>query len=136
MVRLVSTGTTAVNLSDITLRYWFTPDGTSSQVSQCFYASLNCSNVTMKLVQLPAARGATATWYYEIGFTAGAGKLAAGGSLEVQSGFHHSDWKTYNETNDYSWSAAEVSNNYTDSDKFTVYQNGFVVWGTEPTAGP
>jgi len=126
-----------VNLSDITIRYWFTPDTTMPQSSQCFYSSLNCGNVTTKLVQLPAPRGATASWYYEVGFTAGAGKLPAGGSVEVQSGFHQNDYKTYNETNDYSWIAAEVSNNYVgDSDKVTVYQNGFIVWGTEPVATP
>ena len=30
----------------------------------------------MKLGMLPTAKGATATWYYEVGFTSGAGKLS------------------------------------------------------------
>jgi mannan endo-1,4-beta-mannosidase len=132
-VRLVSAGSTEANLSELTVRYWFSQEGTTPQSVSCFYATINCTNVTQKIVALPAPRGTSrTTHYYEIGFKAEAGKLSPGGLVEVQAGIHQGDWTAYNETNDYSWRASDVGGTFVDSDLVTVYQNGYLVWGTEP----
>jgi len=133
-LHLVSTGTTEVNLSELTIRYWYTQDNATPQATDCYYANINCSVVTMKVVSLPAPRGSSGTTaYLEVGFNAGAGKLAAGALVEVMGAIHHTNWSTYNETNDYSWRASDVSaSTFFDTDLVTIYQNGYLVWGTEP----
>ncbi|MBK3590673.1 glycosyl hydrolase family 5, partial [Streptomyces sp. MBT57] len=46
-LQVVNTGATAVNLSTVTARYWFTPDaGASTFATSCDWAVLGCGNVT------------------------------------------------------------------------------------------
>jgi hypothetical protein len=68
--------------------------------------------------------------YLEVGFTSGAGSLAAGASTgDIQNRFNKTDWSTFNQANDYSYGTATA---YADTTTVTVYVNGTLVWGTEP----
>ena len=42
-----------------------------------------------------------------------------------------SDWSNYTQTGDYSFDASKT--NYTDWSNITLYRNGVLVWGTEPS---
>src|SRR5512142_3124565 len=78
-INVVNGGTTAVALSGLTVRYWYTADGSQAQAYTCDWTPRGCANVTSRFVKLSPAT-TTADTYLELGFTAGAGTLAAGQS--------------------------------------------------------
>lgn len=128
----INTGTASVPLSSVTMRYWFT-NGTPSDplVFACDYAQVNCSNITSQFVNL-ATPVTGANMYLQIGFTAGAGSLAAGQSTgEIQTRVHHVNWSNFNTTASYSF-ISDPSFVYKDTQTVTLYVNGVLVWGTEP----
>jgi hypothetical protein len=133
-----NSGTNAVALSSLTLRYWYTEEGTNgttvattpiAQTASCDYAMISCSNITMSLVQVtPAVTGAN--FYLQVGFAAAAGTLAAGASTtDIQVRFNKNDYTNYNEADDYSYLSTTA---YTTTTKVTAYLNGTLIYGTEP----
>jgi MYXO-CTERM domain-containing protein len=127
---LVNIGTTSVALSTVTLRYWYTINGQRPEVFWCDWTPLGCNNVTGQFVALSPARSGADT-YLEVGFTAGMGSLAPGQSTgEIQARFNKDDWSNFNESDDYSFDPTKLS--FADWDRVTVYQNGTLIWGTEP----
>jgi endoglucanase len=127
---IVNNTTSSVSLSSLTIRYWYTEDGTQSQQFACDYAFVGCSNVTGSFVSMSSPTS-TADTYLQVGFTSGAGSIAANGnSGEIQTRFNKSDWSNYNQANDYSWNQNQTS--YAPWNQVTLYLNGQLVWGTEP----
>src|SRR5262245_47190230 len=55
---IVNCGTTTVPLSELTIRYWYTNDGSQPQVYDCDFASRGCSNISASFVTIPAVTGA------------------------------------------------------------------------------
>lgn len=130
-LELYNTGSSTVNLSDFTIRYWFTIDSSAPLNYWCDYATLGCSVITAKFSPVSPARTG-ADYYLEIGFTSSAGSLAAGANTgEIQNRFSKADWSNFNETNDYSYNGSQTS--YAPWNHITVYYKGQLVWGTEPT---
>jgi hypothetical protein len=134
---VVNNSTGSIPYTQITLRYYFTADTTVPYTFACAWAVVGCSNLTGGVVAMPTPT-ATADHYLQISFSAAAGSLAAGansGDLELR--LYRSDWQNVNQANDYSFNAADTA--YTSWSHVTAYQNGNLVWGTEPngaTAGP
>ncbi|MFF8401189.1 glycoside hydrolase family 6 protein [Streptomyces sp. NPDC015684] len=127
-LQLVNTGTGAVDLSRVTVRYWFT--GESSSVgfqTWCDYAQVGCSTVKTSVTTLPAGRtGAD----HSLDVTFASGSLAAGANTgDIQLRLAKADWSDFNETDDYS---RGTGTSYADAPKVTVYVGGTLVWGTEP----
>ncbi|MEO3946241.1 glycosyl hydrolase [Gorillibacterium sp. CAU 1737] len=127
--KVVNSGTTAIQLSDVKIRYYYTIDGDSTQSFWSDWASVGSANVTSKFVKLATPVNG-ADYYLEIGFTSAAGTLNAGQSAEVQARFSKSDWSNYTQTNDYSFLAS--GNQYANHNKVTGYLNGQLKWGIEP----
>ena len=124
-------GTSSVDLSDITIRYWYTKEGTAAQTAWVDYAQVGSGNITTNFVEL-ASPVTGADHYLEVGFTAGAGSIVPGGSSgEVQTRFAKIGWSNYDETDDYSYNMSMSS--FQIWENVTVYCNGNLTWGTEPT---
>lgn len=129
-LQIVNTGSAPVSYSDLTMRYWYTKEGTASQVFWCDYAALGTSKVKGKFVGTDSA-ALNADTYLEISFTAATSLAAGGSSGEIQTRFNKVDWSDYNETDDYSYDASKLT--YADWEKVTLYYKGVLIWGTEPS---
>ena len=129
-LRLVNTGTSAVTLSDVKMRYYYTIDGVTPQNFYCDISSVGSGNVTGAFVTMttPATDADT---YLEIGFTSGAGSLPAGGDVTIQGRIAKIDWSNYTQTNDYSFNPPGTASAWT---KVTVHVFGALVWGIAPGA--
>ncbi|BCJ94288.1 hypothetical protein acsn021_18570 [Anaerocolumna cellulosilytica] len=127
--KLTNTGAETIALSEVTIRYYFTKDGIQPQSFWCDWSPVGSSNVTGTFVTMDNPKNHT-DCYLEIGFTAGAGNLAANQSVEVQIRFAKADWTNYNQTNDYSFH--KDADTYVTWDKITSYISGILNTGIEP----
>jgi endoglucanase len=132
-LEIVNRGTTSVPLSELVVRYWYTSEGTQPQVYWCDWATIGCARVSGSLSRLATARpGADST--LELRFGAAAGSLAPGASTgEIQSRFNKTDWSAYDERDDHSFDAGKLS--FATATRVTLYRNGVLVWGVEPSGG-
>ncbi|HEX6274689.1 MAG TPA: cellulose binding domain-containing protein, partial [Polyangiaceae bacterium] len=130
--RLFNLGSSAVTLSQVRIRYWYTRENTTlAQQMACDWAQIGCNLVTSNFTFLSPTRP-NANTYLEIGFTSGT--LAAGAETgPIQLRLNNANWSDYAESNDYSYSTGGTPpTNYIDWTRITIYLNGVLVWGTEP----
>ncbi|WP_051109317.1 rhamnogalacturonan lyase family protein, partial [Caldicellulosiruptor sp. F32] len=76
-LKVVNSGSSAIDLSRVTIRYWYTVDGDKAQSAISDWAQIGASNVTFKFVKLSSSVSG-ADYYLEIGFKSGAGQLQPG----------------------------------------------------------
>jgi cellulose 1,4-beta-cellobiosidase len=147
-LQVTNNDTTAVSLSDLTLRYWYTYDVTApatavvAQSSMCNYAQTPpgaCGNVISSTASgtppsgpwVPISPARTnADFYYQLGFAAAAGSLSPSATAEFQVEFHKNDFTTYTQANDYSYNGSMSV--FATTTKVTVYRQGTLVYGEEP----
>ncbi|MHA6529319.1 glycosyl hydrolase [Paenibacillus sp. BAC0078] len=127
--KVLNTGNSAIQLSDVKLRYYYTIDGDNAQSFWSDWASIGGANVTSTFVKL-AAPVAGADYYLEVGFTSSAGTLNPGQSAEIQARFSKNNWSNYNQADDYSFKAS--GSQFANNEQVTGYMNGQLVWGIEP----
>ncbi|NYI04510.1 cellulase family glycosylhydrolase [Allostreptomyces psammosilenae] len=125
-LQVVNTGTTALDLSTVKLRYYFTRDGATGLGFACDWAQIGCARVTGTFHNVtPAAPGADG--YLELSLT---GTLAPGASTgDIQVRVNKSDWSNFNEADDYS---RGTNTAYADSTRVTAHIGGTLAWGTVP----
>jgi serpin B len=129
VIELVNTGTAAITLSNVTVRYWFTADGTQALQYSCDYTQRGCGNITSRFVKMATVAN-TADNYLELGFAATAGSLSAGQSTGgIQGRINKSDWSNFDQSNDHSYTGNMT---VADCDRIAVYVDGQKVWGNEP----
>ncbi|WP_342573331.1 X2-like carbohydrate binding domain-containing protein [Paenibacillus sp. FSL R5-0749] len=127
--KLTNTGTTALDLSDVKIRYYYTINGEQPQNFFADWATAGSSNVTGTFSALNPVRTG-ADHVLEIGFTASAGILNAGQSTEIHTRISKSNWTNYTQTDDYSFAGSQTA--YTEWSKVTGYISGSLQWGIEP----
>lgn len=128
-IKLTNTGTSAINLADVKIRYYYTINGETAQNIFFDWSTVGGANLTGTFVKLDAPK-TTADTYAEIGFTSAAGSLAAGQSIEIQTRISKQDWSNYTQTDDYSFDSTITS--YTDRVQMPAYVAGTLQWGLEP----
>lgn len=129
-LQVINTGTDWIELSELTLRYWYTNEGTRDQQMWVDYAALGADKVRGNFFR-PVMLREGANSYLEVGFTADTGGIGPGESTgELQLRFSTIDWNAYDETDDYSYDVSKQT--YSEWSRVTVYRNGQLVWGKEP----
>ena len=128
-IKIVNTGTSAIALSSVKVRYYYTVDGNVAQTFFCDWSSAGCGNITSTFTALSTPK-TNADHYAEIGFASSAGSLAAGQSIDIQLRISKNDWSNYTQTNDYSFNVSDTA--YVDWNKVTAYVGGVLSWGVEP----
>lgn len=128
LIKITNTSNEPLDLSKVSLRYYYTADGASSQNYWCDWSSVGSQNVKSKFVT--SSSSANADNYLEISFTSGAGTLAPGSTAFINGRISKGDWSNYNQSNDYSFNSSD--NSYVESGKIPVYVNGQLIAGVEP----
>jgi len=135
-IRLVNNTPEDIPLSDLKVRYWYSVDTNQTQTFNCDWASMGCGGITGTFVNIP---NNSANWtsasdtYLEVGFSTSAGTLPAGGQIDMYLRVNKADWSNYTETNDYSYDGTKTVSSR--SDHVTLYRNGNLSWGIEPSNG-
>jgi hypothetical protein len=128
---VVNNGTTAVPLSTLAIRYYFTKDTTpeADLTYGCDFAQVGCATISATFA---ATTGTNADEYLELTFAPSAGTLMPGTSTgEIQGRIHPADFLyMFNQANDYSFDPTKTA--YTNWSNVTLYQSGTLVWGTPP----
>lgn len=127
LIKITNTSNETLDLSKVSLRYYYTADGASSQNYWCDWSSVGSQNVKSKFVTSSSSVNDN---YLEISFTSGAGTLAPGSTAFINGRISKGDWSNYNQSNDYSFNSSD--NSYVESSKIPVYINGQLIAGVEP----
>ncbi len=138
-MRLYNDSDLNLNLSDITIRYWFTSEPPGNDVYVVDWAELGAtSNFSGSFDDI------NGEYFIEISFSSsivlpvGLGGDGATANLMppgstsgvIQQRIRDSAWQNYDQSNDYSFNASITS--YTDYQYITVYYKGALVWGIQP----
>ena len=128
VLNLVNTGDTPVDLSTVTVRYWFSGEaGAASYTTWCDWSPLGCGTVTHRVVAAGTPK-AGADHHLDVGFTGGT--LAPGAATgDIQLRLNKTDWSNFDEADDYSHG---TGTSYADAPKIAVRIGGALAWGIEP----
>lgn len=123
-LQLRNVGNQPVAYQDLTVRYWFSPEGTQAMKAFVDYALLGSNNVSVTFGQ------AGTQSYAELHFAATSGSLVPLSSTgNVQFRLAKADWSAFNQANDFSY---RVAGALAENDHVTVYVQGQRVYGQEP----
>ena len=129
-LQIVNTGADSVALNQLTLRYWFTRDSLRNADVACDWAQIGCANVNPTIQNL-ATPVNMADAFIQVAFTGGTVQgNSSTGDIMLRAD-DDNNVTSINQTNDYSYNGAQTT--YADSTKVTLYLNGQLVWGVEPT---
>jgi hypothetical protein len=139
-IELDNNGTTALDLSTVTVNYYFTANGLSGFQFEVYTASVNNAassayrSVAMGdvsgAVQAFAPAIATADSVLVISF-AGAGSVPVGEFIQFKGALHESSYSpNFKQTDDYSFNAKDTT--LTDNADIVVDIGGSAAWGTAP----
>lgn len=129
---LSNTGNVPINLQDVRIRYHYTIDGEKEQNFWCDWSSVGASNVTGNFVKLSEPMEKS-DYYVEVGFKSGAGILQPGSQAEIHTRIAKSNWKDYNQTNDYSYT--DSKHDYILWNKVTAFVGDEMIWGDQNLLG-
>ena len=125
--KITNNGSATLNMSAVTIRYFFTKDSNSTQNFNCDVSDVTGSFIGMT-TPTPIADN-----YLEISFPA-TKTLAPNTSMEIKTSISKADGSNYNQSNDYSFSSTNTA--YAEWSKVTAYINNIKIWGSEPVCIP
>lgn len=125
-IDITNNGSGTLDLSDVTVNYYFTSDGGTMEFD-CYHCATNSSSGGYTALT-DSTTGTISTYsgtdcdsVLEIGFSSGS--LGAGDTLTVSFSCHRSDWQNIDTSNDYSHSSAG---------NIVVTSGGSVIAGEQP----
>jgi hypothetical protein len=128
--RVQNAGSSAV--SNVSVRIYFTPDGSnaaSSYVLEKYYDQSGVATIS------GPTQASGNTYYFAVNY--GTASLPAGGAWEYHTGLHLNNWSsTYSSANDWWRMSGTLPASYSDWTSIPAYMSGGLVWGIEPTGGP
>ncbi len=124
--KITNNGSATLSLPAVTIRYYFTKDGNSTQNFNC-----NVSGVTGSFVDITTPTP-IADNYLEVHFSAGT--LASKASIELNTSISKADGSNYNQANDYSFNSTNTG--YSEWSKSPAYISNIKIWGSEPAYIP
>jgi hypothetical protein len=119
-------GNVPLDYTDITARYWFTPEGTSPLNFSVDHAKKGNNAVSGNFTILNPAK-TNANVYLELKVRPGT-FYPLGATGDIQYRITKNDWSAFNQTNDYSFKPGPM----TENPKITIYYKGQLVYGIEP----
>jgi hypothetical protein len=123
-LQLRNVGNQPLAYQDLTVRYWFSPEGAQQLNSFVDYAQLGASNVSVTFGQAGSEK------YAELRFAAALGSLAPLSTTgNVQYRVAKADWSNFNQANDFSYLPVGALSENT---HVTVYLQGQRIYGDEP----
>ncbi len=133
-IEVKNTGTGALNLNNVEVRYWINCDCTGQSVQAWVdWAGLLPAGTSVtgniQTAFVPTSLGGQ-TNYISYRFT-GNMVLQPGQMIQIQSRFNLSDWSNMLQSNDWSFAAYTA---FTAWSKITGYISGGLVWGSEPSS--
>lgn len=129
-LKIDNKGNLPVDYADLSVRYWFTADGTSSLNHWLDFAQLGAGNIGAQFVT--GQQFVNADSYFELKPAASLGKLHPLSSTgNIQYRITKADWSSFDQANDYSYKTAAplAENNH-----ITLYYKGQLIYGQEPAA--
>lgn len=126
-LKLVNEGNVPVDYSQLTVRYWFSSEGSQPLLYSLDYSELGNGKITSKFVKENRANTDT---YLELSFVSTLGQLNPLSSTGIiQQRINKTDWSNFNEANDHSYKSPGT---LAENTKITAYLNGSLVYGQEP----
>lgn len=127
---IVNTGSSAIDLTELTVRYYFTGEATPTTQGFNFYidytTNISQSDIVANFNSISDATDADTC----LELTFKGGTLSPNAAIFIQSRISKSDWTNFdNQSNDYSYNGAS---GLVDWDKVTAHISGVLAWGTEP----
>lgn len=133
--RIKNEGSEPVELSRLTLRYYYSMETMAEQLYECSCAFGVCEQPTCSEyvhASFTPVSGKTTNMYLELSFTEKAGQLGGAGLATAKiQGVIRADGADYNQENDYSFNADQTAA-FAPWDHVTLYRDGELVWGVEP----
>ncbi|MBY9005441.1 MAG: endo-1,4-beta-xylanase, partial [Candidatus Lokiarchaeota archaeon] len=141
-LQILNDGPLDVALTDVTFRYWFNSEPALNDLTySCDYAAIGTSGITASFGDGGESH------YLEIGFTSAATVptwlggdgssnflLVGANTGDIQNRIGRNSNVNFDQSNDYSFDPSIID--YTDNPYITIYYQGDLVWGSEPTTGP
>ncbi len=125
--KVTNTGSDAINLKDLKIRYYFTKEGDSKPIYSSYYFSHGeKTDVHGKFESHSPATGTD--HYLEVYFDKGT--LLPNKEVYAFGSITQEDWGYFEQDNDYSFDAE--AKDFTVQDKITAYISDVLVWGKEP----
>jgi len=137
-LKITNTSGTAIKLSDLKARYYYTVEQKSQQIMWCDHASMMSSKGYETVTALVkgtftdiAEPVESANTYLEIGFGSTDTLLPSGGTVEMQIRITNEAWSNYTQTNDYSFIGKQTE--YCNWENVTLYYQDELISGVQPT---
>ena len=129
-IKVENTGNVPLDYADLTVRYWFTVDGTVNLNHWVDFAKLSAGNISGQFTG--NQQKVNADTYLELKAAPSLGKLYPLSSTgNIQYRIAKSDWSVMDESNDHSYKAA---GSFAENSKITVYYKGQLIYGQEPAS--